>query len=273
MRLAQFIFKQKSENYTTLVKPNYYLINFAMEKPIDLNFTENFQDGFADNSAVREEPAKLRRIDGKYIASEIGSVLNFDRGFFYTMRELLLRPGNAIRHFIQVERNRLVKPIIFIILTSFIYTLLREVLKFEDNYVYVDSADKSTSTLIMEWIIDNYGYGNIIMGVFIGLWTTLIFKKYRYNIYEILILLCYVIGVGMMILSLFGVVEGITKLKVLQFGSMVFLLYAVWAIGQFFDKKKYWNYVKALFAYLLGFISFIVAVLLIGRLIDIMLSL
>lgn len=240
-----------------------------MEKQIDLNYCGKCNEEISESiSSGDGNPNKPKRIDGKYILAEIGSVLNFDKGFFYTMRELMLRPGVTIRDFLQYERSRLVKPIIFIIVTSFIYTILREMLGFEDGYIYVDSADRSTSTIIFEWIIDNYGYGNLIMGIFIAFWTKIIFRKYGYNFYEILILLCYVMGIGMLILALFGTIEGVTNLKVLQFGGMAFFVYSLWAIGQFFDKRKFWNYGKALFAYVLGFVSFTVAILLVGRVID-----
>ena len=71
----------------------------------------------------------LPRIDGKYIWNEISSVLNFEKGLFYTIRELLIRPGETVREFIQKDRNRLVKPIIFIIICSFIYTIIQQILK------------------------------------------------------------------------------------------------------------------------------------------------
>jgi hypothetical protein len=59
---------------------------------------------------------ELKRIDRAYVLSEIGSVINFDKGIFYTIRELLIRPGTTIKDFIENDRNRLVKPLIFIII-------------------------------------------------------------------------------------------------------------------------------------------------------------
>lgn len=213
-------------------------------------------------------PKELKRIDKKYIISEISSVLNFDKGILYTIKELLIRPGITIRKFILEDRNRLVKPVIFIIISSLIYTVLRQVLNFEDDYIYVENSNPSSSMTIFKWIQNNYGYGNLIMGVFIAFWTKVLFKKYGYNFYELLILLCFVMGIGMLILAVFGTIEGLTNLKVLQFGSMAFVIYSTWAIGQFFDKKKYLNYLKALFSYLLGFGTFTFAILFLGTLID-----
>lgn len=215
-------------------------------------------------------PAELRRIDGKYIVNEVTSVLNFDRGILYTVKELLIRPGVTVRRFIAEDRNRLVKPVIFIIISSLVYSVLRGILHFEDGYIYFDDSTNSTATSIFTWIQNNYGYGNLIMGIFIALWTKLLFRKSSYNFYEILILLCFVMGMGMIILAVFGAIQGLTNLKVLQFGGMLFIVYCSWAIGQFFNGKKFVSYLKALFSYLLGLVTFTLALLLLGYLIDLM---
>ncbi|MEM6298978.1 MAG: DUF3667 domain-containing protein, partial [Bacteroidota bacterium] len=67
---------------------------------------------------ISQEPHEkkpLKRIDKAYILSEISSVLNLEKGIFYTIKELLIRPGKSIRTFIHEDRTRLVKPIVFII--------------------------------------------------------------------------------------------------------------------------------------------------------------
>jgi hypothetical protein len=80
-------------------------------------------------------PAKLKRIDGHYIIHEIEHVLHFEKGILYTIRELLIRPGENVGHFISENRSRLVKPIIFIIVTSLIYTLIAHFFHIEDGYI------------------------------------------------------------------------------------------------------------------------------------------
>ena len=214
------------------------------------------------------QPAELKRINKQYILDEIGSVLNFDTGIFYTIRELLLRPGITIREFLSEDRNRLVKPIIFIIISSLIYTILKQLLLFEDGYIDYEGSEYDTASIIFKWVQNNYGYANILMGVFIAFWTKIIFRKYAYNFYEILILLCFVMGIGMLIYSLFGTIESIIKMKVLQIGGIIGFIYTSWAIGQFFDKRIKANYLKALISYLLGMITFVFTVIGLGLLID-----
>ncbi|SFT95185.1 Protein of unknown function [Algoriphagus locisalis] len=211
---------------------------------------------------------ELRRIDRQYVFSEIGSVLNFDRGILYTIKELLIRPGKTVQEFIQKDRNRIVKPIVFIIISSLVYTLIQQLLNFEDGYVNYSEADGSTNSKIFEWVSNNYGYANIIMALFIALWIKIFFKKYGYNYFEILILLCFTMGMGMLFFAFFGIIDSLVSVKIIDKGMLLGIIYIAWAIGQFFDKKKIFNYIKAFIAYLLGFLTFAITVLLIGFLID-----
>jgi len=66
-------------------------------------------------------PTVLKRIDGKYVIHEIEHLLHFERGILYTIKELLIKPGKNIRNYLSENRSRLVKPIIFFIVTSLIY--------------------------------------------------------------------------------------------------------------------------------------------------------
>ena len=213
-------------------------------------------------------PVVLKRINGQYILKEISSVLNFDRGILYTIRELLLRPGKNIQTFVLEDRNRLVKPIIFIIITSLIYTLAQQFLHFEDGYVNAGGFEESATTNIFGWIQKNYGYANIIMAIFIAGWIKIFFRKYEYNFFEILILLCFVMGIGMLIYTVFGIIESTTKIQILHIGGMIAVVYTSWAIGRFFDKNKKVNYLKGFLSYLLGMITFFLAAIILGMGID-----
>ncbi|HMT77407.1 MAG: DUF3667 domain-containing protein [Saprospiraceae bacterium] len=213
-------------------------------------------------------PTSLKRIDGHYIVHEIEHVLHFERGILFTIRELVTNPGQNIKNYLTENRSRLVKPIIFIIVTSIIYTLCNHFFHFEDGYVkYLDSK-KSTTTEIFKWVQGHYGYANLIMGIFIALWTKLFFKKHIFNFFEILILLCFVMGIGMLIYSVFGIIQGLTHLNLMQIAGVVGFVYTTWAVGHFFGKTKISNYVKAFFAYILGMLTFTLTAILLGILID-----
>jgi len=200
------------------------------------------------------QQSKVERITGRYIATEIATVFNLQKGFFYTVKELVIRPGNSIRTFISEERNRFVKPIAFILVTSLIYTIVVAFFHFQDGVI--DSIQNAYDNPVFNWVENHYGYANIIMAFFISLWLKIFFRKYPYNIFEILVLLCYVMGVGMLIYTLFDIIIGITQVNLLYVEAIVGLIYTTYAIGQFYDKKKVVSYAKALVSYLLGMLVF-----------------
>ncbi|SCY64985.1 DUF3667 domain-containing protein [Flavobacterium caeni] len=229
---------------------------------------KNCQSEYAGNFCPNcGQPAQLKRIDGHYIIHEIEHVLHFEKGILFTVRELLVNPGKNIRDFFVENRSRLVKPIIFIIITSLIYSITSHFFHIEEGYVVAKGIQKSSVTAIFAWVQQHYGYANIIMGVFIVLWLQLFFRKSGYNFFEILILLCFVMGMGMLIFALFAFLQGLTHANLMTFAGIAGFAYCTWAIGEFFGRKPM-NYFKAFWAYALGYLTFCAAAFALGNLID-----
>jgi hypothetical protein len=218
------------------------------------------------------QAVNLKRINGHYILHEIEHVLHFEKGILYTFKELLLRPGLSIRYFLTENRSRLVKPIIFIIITSLIYTLVNHFFHIEDGYVNYEGEEMSTTNVIFKWIKEHYGYSNIFMGVFIAFWLKVFFRKSDYNLFELLIMLCFVMGMGMLIFAVFALFQGITHVSVMSAAGGVGIAYCTWAIGQFYDKTKIVSYIKAFAAYMLGTALFFLTAMLIGYAIDLIIK-
>ncbi len=211
---------------------------------------------------------QIKRVDKHYIIHEIQHLLHFEKGILYTIKELIVSPGDNIRTFIREDRSRLVKPVLFIIITSLVYTFVNNLSEFEKAYINDSRIKGSATSIIFHWVQTHYGYANIIMGVCISWWLKVFYRKYDYNIFEVLILLCFVMGMGMLIFSVFAMLEGITKLRLMNVSSIVSIAYCTWAIGQFFNSKKVGSYLKALLSYVLGMITFFFLATLAGILID-----
>lgn len=226
---------------------------------------DNSKSNFPDQTYNEIE---IKRIDRNYILEEIRGAFSFQKGFLYTIKELAINPGDSIKEFIKNDRKRLVKPILFIVFTSLVYSILKSFLFIElDNALH--SGDKNSAIIkMLIWTQENYGYSNIIMAVFIGFWTRIFFKKYDYNIFEILVLLCFVMGFGMLIFSIFAIIEALLDQVIVQIGGVVVYIYISWAIGQFYGKRKVVNYIKAFFAYFLGMVTFGIVLISIGLVID-----
>ena len=215
------------------------------------------------------QPLQLKRVDAHYIVHEIEHVLHFEKGIFYTIKELLTAPGQSVKQFIGENRNRLVKPIFFIIITSLIYTVVNHFFHIEEGYVEIQGD--TTANQINQWVQQHYGYANLIMGLFIAVWVKLFFRKFDYNFFEILILLCFTMGMGMLIFTVFAIIQGITHFNAMAAAGVVGVVYCSWAIGQFFGKKST-DYLKALAAYILGMACFSAAIIAIGNAIDLLIK-
>lgn len=220
------------------------------------------------------QAAKLKRIDAHYVSHEIQHLLHFEKGFLLTVKELLLKPGQSIRDHLMVNRTRHIKPIPFLIFTSLIYTLISHYFHLDVLYKAQGQdavvLSKSSIGTLFAWVESHFGYANILMGGLIALWMKVFFRKYQYNIYEITILLCFVMGEGMLLLALGTIIAGLIQSAFL-FNLLGFMtwFYAAWAIGQFFDRKKASSYIKAFLAYVLGNVLFFLALVIIGFVYDV----
>lgn len=216
-------------------------------------------------------PVALKRINGHYLLHEIEHVLHFERGILYTIRELMFRPGTNIKRFFSDDRSRLVKPVIFIIVTSLIYSIVSHFFHIE-SMVSRDLAAQSSVTKILGWTESHMGYSNILLGALIALFTKLFFRKYSYNYFEILILLCFVMGFGMLIYTLFSLLAGLTHIDFKIVSAVFDIGYCTWAIAHFFNPLKLTSYTKAFFAYFMGMITYYLLAILIGSMIDLILK-
>ena len=120
---------------------------------------------------------------------------------------------------------------------------------------------------IGEWTNTNIGYAQLIMGIFIALWIKVFFRKFKYNIYEILVLLSYVLGEALFIFGCFIIIANVFNSEMIAtIGIITYFIYIIWAIGQFFGERRFINYIKSIFVYVLGNASYLTVLILIAYL-------
>ena len=224
-----------------------------------------------DTEGPAPSTPNLPRIDGTFILSELSGVLNLEKGLFFTIKEVLLRPGTSVRRFIHEDRSRMTKPASFLILCSVVYILAQRLLGFDDGYLNYSGLDwdSAATTAIMDWISANYGLVNILLANAIALCTKLLFRRSRYNLFETCVLLYYAMGIQMLMLALLGIADHLTGMSILDVGINGAILYVCWAIARFFDDRKQWKYFKAFLGYLLGLLLILLTALLLGTIADV----
>ncbi len=190
-------------------------------------------------------PAQVQRIGSRYLIHEVGHLLHYERGLFYTIRALLARLGDTIRNYLSEDRRRVVQPSVFIIISSLVYTLANGFFKIEEGYVQFQQTDStSTVALLFSWVQQHYGYANVLMAVFIALWLKLFFRKHSFNLFEILVMPCYIMGMYVLVLASFALMQGLVRIDIMAYAGMAATAYWVWAIGNFYNPKKWLSYVK-----------------------------
>jgi len=149
------------------------------------------------------------------------------------------------------------KPLPFLILTALLFTIVLHYT--HADKIYSDPikvlAGKTKIYDIFHWMEGHHGYANLINGFFIALSIKLFYRKYQYNLFEIIVLLCFVIGQSTFLLTIVTIFLGTFNPKIYQIiGGIVNLGYSTWAIGQFFDNSKMWGFIKSFFVIISGFI-------------------
>jgi Protein of unknown function (DUF3667) len=210
--------------------------------------------------------AVVKRIDGKYIFQETKAVLlNFERGFFYTVKELAVRPGYLVTQFLSGDRRKLYKPISFVVISSILYTLVSHYLE----YQIVSAKKDDNVSVIFLWITENYAYSNLIEILFLAITLNWFFKKKGYNYYENIIALCYFTGFSMLIGIVFVIFDSLVKTPMIDvIFPLIAIAYTIYALAHFYKQHSFLTYLKLLVAYLSGFLLFSLTAVLLGKVLE-----
>jgi hypothetical protein len=210
--------------------------------------------------------AEVKRIDRNYILQEVKAVLlNFEKGFFYTAKELAVRPGNLVNSFLSGDRRKLYKPISFVVISSIMYSLLSHFL----GYQIVSPKKDDNVSVIFVWITENYAYSNLIEILFLAITLNWFFKKQGYNYYENIIALCYFTGFSMLIGIVFVVFDSIFKTPLVDvIFPLIAIAYSIYALAHFYKQHSFLTYLKLLVAYVSGFLLFAVSAVLLAKVLE-----
>lgn len=228
--------------------------------------TKNYCSNCGNNNSIK-------RIDKNYAIHEFVNLLGFEKGIFFTTKELLLRPGKIIKVYLNENRQIITKPITYLLITSVIYTFISHYLKTDILYseVFKKAYNDSTLTKINIWIQENYGYANLLLIFPIIIWLKIFFRKFKYNFYELFVLVSFIMGFGMILFSFQLILDyfspkniGINTLIV----NLILLIYTAYALADFFG-FTFKNFIKTFSSYVLGFLTFQLIITIIAMVYDV----
>lgn len=219
------------------------------------------------------QKAKVDRINAKYIYSEIPETFfQIDRGFFFTIKELFLRPGNSIRGFLEGKRKDYIKPIAYVLVLSTLYALLANLVSDTTflGEVVLGMVEGGTTkesepilTAILQWIADHHAYSMVLFLPFFSLASLLAFKRFNYNFFEHFVINAYLCGQQAIIYSFFVIIQYIGNTENYYFPILPLVLsigFAFWTFIQVFNSLgKISSILRTVITYFLYFVIILIA--------------
>lgn len=222
------------------------------------NCTQQFEGDFCNNCGQK---SKIKPINFSYVLEEIRTgVFQFDKGLFFTIKELFIRPGHTIREYLQGKRVNHFKPIAFLLLLATLYAVTQYFLDIKqdsseslDTFTKYNSQDQTFAGINLkgklngfikynQWLKDNYAYNKLLLIPVFSLASYISFLRIKYNYFEHLILGTLVGGqiilINLLFLPLQYFLGGDVNMILFLIQSVIGFLFTIWAYFQFFNDKK-----------------------------------
>ncbi|GAB2497976.1 DUF3667 domain-containing protein [Algoriphagus taiwanensis] len=192
---------------------------------------------------------KISRINFSGFINDLSdSVFQVNRGLFFTIWELIVRPGIAIKNFLQGKRKPYFKPFAFLLTTSTFYFLLAE---FTDQSTWLDSFysgwisgasdlnQESNAEKVLSWFVYNFRISTLFLLPVYSFACFLSFRKFGFNFLEFIVINCYVSGQQALIYGICTLGEALFQNQLFESSSFFLSTgYAFWVFWKLFDQAK-----------------------------------
>ncbi len=150
------------------------------------------------------QKSSIGRIDLSSFISDISeTILQVDKGFFFTLKQLFLRPGKSIQDYLEGKRKNYFKPLGYLMILSTIYffvsqstqqsTLISASMKGVIEGASGNSFDTETPT-VLSWFYRNYAYTILLLLPVFSFASFLAFRKYKKNYLEHMVINSFITG-------------------------------------------------------------------------------
>lgn len=167
-----------------------------------LNCEATIAENFCSNCGQK----KYKRIDRKYIIDEVQySVIHTNKGFLYSIKNIIKNPGKTARDFIDGNRVNHYKPLLLVfVLSGFTAFLSYKVVGL--NEILTQITSKAGAAGANKAFTFLSSYNAVIMLAFIpifAVFTSIVFRKWGQNYYEHIVMnafgLCFYTLVTMVV--------------------------------------------------------------------------
>lgn len=176
-----------------------------------------------------------------FVHDFIHGVFHLDKGFFFTLKELLTRPGHSTREYIQGKRVNYFNAFTLIILLATISHLISEYLKIDFTKAFENKRQHEGLYRVAK---DYEKVIRLLKIPFYAIASYLLFKKSKQNYIEHLVLNLYLAS-GVIIIAVFNNLfmefsSNIAILKIInKLSILLLLIYFYWFFYQYFSVFGY----------------------------------
>ena len=159
------------------------------------NCNEVVDGNFCSNCGQK----RYKRIDRKYIWDEIQyTVLHTNKGFLYSIKNLIKNPGKTAKEYIEGKRVNHYKPILLVFVLSGISTFISfKIVGLNETMKEIYLSKGMYSDFMRDALSFSASYSSFIMVFlipFLALFSKIAFRKWGHNYYEHVVMNAYVLS-------------------------------------------------------------------------------
>ena len=216
-------------------------------------------EGFPKNETEVEiiDKRLVKRITVSNFISNVLDAFNISRGGVYTVKRLLLNPGQLAREYVGVSRYRITPPInILVISTAITLLLLNQLEFFEKALDETLIINHPSQDVIKAEVIQTFGaYFNLLLWIYIpiaALVSYLFNRKRGLNFAENLVFQTYNLCVTNFVFILIFPISYLSLDVTLWLYQIMAMAYMVYGYKVFFGKKWIRSILEAAAVFLIG---------------------
>lgn len=192
---------------------------------------------------------QVDRINFSNFLQELSTaIFQIDRGLFFTIWEMIVRPGVSLRNFLEGKRKPYFKPFAFLLTLSTVYFLLAELTDqstwlndFYSGWISgaSDFNQESNAEIILAWFVKNFRFSTFFLLPIYSLASFFSFRKFGFNYLEHIVINCYITGEQALFYSICILGEAIFRNGFFENISIIFSVgYMIWVFWFLFDQAK-----------------------------------
>lgn len=213
-----------------------------------------FSGNYCNNCGQKRLKSRLKFKE--IITNTIDLLFNVDKGIVYTTKELTLRPGKVIAEYIDGKRTKYFSPFKFLIVFVTINTFLSLKITAYGTKARIIDVSGMNSTSLSLLLNDYWDLLSLLMVPIYATLSTILFREYKYNFTEHLVINSYVIGYQNLLGSIYYFV---CLLFCPDSGSGIYpmllgLVFFIWCYMDYFRNQHLLTFIKLIITFLIGWI-------------------